>query len=48
MATITRTLTYEEWLQMPTVEYGREEVVNGELLTMALLVTCLTHSSFRD
>jgi Uma2 family endonuclease len=35
MATITRTLTYEEWLQMPTVEYGREEVVNGELLTMA-------------
>jgi Uma2 family endonuclease len=35
MATITRTLTYEEWLQMPTAEYGREEVVNGELLTMA-------------
>jgi Uma2 family endonuclease len=34
MATITRTLTYEEWLQMPTVEYGREEVLNGELLTM--------------
>jgi Uma2 family endonuclease len=35
MATIPRVLSYEEWLQMPTVEYGREEVVNGELLTMA-------------
>ena len=35
METIARNLTYEEWLQMPTVEYGREEVVNGELQTMA-------------
>ena len=34
MATITRTLTYEEWLQMPTAGCGREEVVNGELLTV--------------
>jgi Uma2 family endonuclease len=31
MATIPKILTYEEWLQMPTVEDGREEVVRGEI-----------------
>jgi Uma2 family endonuclease len=34
MATLAKNLTYEEWLQMPTVQDGREEVVNGELLTV--------------
>jgi Uma2 family endonuclease len=34
MATISRILTYEEWLQLPTVEDGRDEVVNGELRFM--------------
>lgn len=34
MATIPRILTYEEWLQMPPVEDGRDEVVNGELRFM--------------
>lgn len=27
----TGTVTYEEWLRMPITEYGREEVVNGEI-----------------
>ncbi len=30
MATVPRILTYDEWLQMPGVEDGKEEVVNGE------------------
>lgn len=34
MATVPRILTYEEWLRMPTVEDGREEVVNGEIIFM--------------
>jgi Uma2 family endonuclease len=34
MATASKILTYEEWLQMPTVEDGREEVVNGEIICM--------------
>src|ERR1700722_14961020 len=35
MATVaTRLLTYEEWLVMPPVEDGIEEVVNGELRFM--------------
>ena len=34
MATTPRVLTYEEWLRMPTVEYGREEVVDGEIQRM--------------
>lgn len=34
MATTPHLLTYAEWLQMPTVEYGREEVVNGEIRLM--------------
>ncbi len=29
-----RTVTYEEWLQMPEVDEGREEVVNGEIRIM--------------
>lgn len=28
----TGTVTYEEWLRMPVVECGREEVVNGEMI----------------
>jgi len=28
------TVTYEEWLRMPIVEVGREEVVNGEIRIM--------------
>ena len=31
MATVARLLTYEDWLAMPPVGEGREEVVNGEL-----------------
>jgi Uma2 family endonuclease len=31
MATATHLLTYEEWLQMPVVEDGTDEVVNGVL-----------------
>ena len=36
MATLpkSRTVTYEEWLQMPVVQDGREEVVNGEIRIM--------------
>jgi Uma2 family endonuclease len=34
MATIPRLLTYEEWLRMPPVEDGADEVVNGELRFM--------------
>ena len=30
MATASRLLTYEEWLQMPTVEDGTDEVLKGE------------------
>src|ERR1700721_1071431 len=31
MATATRILTYEEWLAMPPVEDGTDEVVKGQL-----------------
>jgi len=31
MATTTRTVTYEEWLNMPMVDDAIEEVVNGEI-----------------
>ena len=31
MATLPRTVTYEEWLEMPATQCGREEVVNGEI-----------------
>ena len=31
MATTTRTVTYEEWLNMPVVDEAIEEVVNGEI-----------------
>jgi Uma2 family endonuclease len=34
MATLTRPLSYEEWLQMPPVEDGTDEVINGELRFM--------------
>ena len=36
MATLpkTGTVTYEEWLRMPVVREGREEVVNGEIRVM--------------
>jgi Uma2 family endonuclease len=34
MATTTRTVTYEEWLNMPEVEDATEEVVNGEIRIM--------------
>src|SRR5690348_15313454 len=34
MATVSRILTYEEWLQMPPVEDGTDEVVNGVLRFM--------------
>jgi Uma2 family endonuclease len=29
-----KTVTYEEWIRMPEVEDGREEVVNGEIVFM--------------
>jgi Uma2 family endonuclease len=31
---VSKTVTYEEWLQMPEVSEGREEVVNGEIRYM--------------
>lgn len=34
METIARNLIYEEWLQMPAVQDGTDEVVNGELRFM--------------
>jgi Uma2 family endonuclease len=34
MATAMRILTYEEWLALPPVEDGTDEVVNGELRFM--------------
>ena len=34
MATIARLLTYEDWLRMPPVADGRDEVVKGELRFM--------------
>jgi Uma2 family endonuclease len=34
MATATRILTYEEWLQLPPVEDGTDEVIKGELRFM--------------
>lgn len=34
MATLPKTVTYEEWLQMPATQEGREEVVNGEIRIM--------------
>ena len=36
MATLPKagTVTYEEWLQMPVMQDGREEVVNGEIRIM--------------
>ena len=34
MATTTKLVTYEEWLNMPEVEDAIEEVVNGEIVTM--------------
>lgn len=34
MATVSRLLTYEDWLRMPPVEDGTDEVVNGELRFM--------------
>src|SRR5579884_2759076 len=34
MATATRILTYEEWLALPEVEDGTDEVVKGELRFM--------------
>jgi Uma2 family endonuclease len=34
MATVPRLLTYEEWLRLPPVEDGTDEVVKGELRFM--------------
>ena len=34
MATVPRLLTYQEWLRMPPVEDGTDEVVKGELRFM--------------
>jgi Uma2 family endonuclease len=34
MATLPKTVTYEEWLRMPPVEDGTDEVVKGELRFM--------------
>jgi Uma2 family endonuclease len=32
--TLPKTVTYEEWLEMPEVEDGREEVVDGEIIRL--------------
>jgi len=34
MATLPKTVSYEEWLGMPVGQEGREEVVNGEIRIM--------------
>ncbi|HEY7390960.1 MAG TPA: Uma2 family endonuclease [Bryobacteraceae bacterium] len=34
MATLSKTVTYEEWLQMPITQDAIEEVVNGEIRIM--------------
>jgi len=34
MATLPKIVTYEEWLDMPVTQDGREEVVNGEIHLM--------------
>ena len=34
MATLPKIVTYEEWLEMPVTQDGREEVVNGEIRIM--------------
>lgn len=34
MATATKTVTYEEYIRMPECEIGKEEVVDGEIVTM--------------
>jgi len=34
MLTITKLVTYDEWLRMPLVEDVVQEVVNGEIITM--------------
>src|SRR6266545_1705557 len=34
MATIPKVISYEEWLTMPEVQDGIEEVVNGEIRRM--------------
>ncbi len=34
MATLPKIITYEEWLDMPVTQDGREEVVNGEIHIM--------------
>src|ERR1035438_4597019 len=34
MATVAQILTYEEWLKLPPVEDGTDEVVKGELRFM--------------
>ncbi len=51
MATTTKLVTYEEWLNMPEVQDAIEEVVNGEIRIMpapkfehALVVEALRHA----
>lgn len=34
MATLPKVITYEEWLELPVTQDGREEVVNGEIRIM--------------
>jgi len=34
MGTLPKIVTYEEWLEMPVTQDGREEVVNGEIHIM--------------
>ena len=34
MPAATRTVTYEEYIRMPECELGKEEVVDGEIITM--------------
>ena len=55
MGTTTRTVTYEEWLNMTVVEDTIEEVVTGEVRTMppnkwkhALIVENLSHTLNRQ
>ncbi len=55
MATTTRTVTYEEWLNMTVVEDAIEEVVNGEVRILppnkwkhALIVENVAHALHRQ
>ena len=46
-STIRKSVTYEEWLEMPEVEDGTEEVVDGEIIIMPPQI-CGTRGSLEN